>query len=46
MAKGACLYRNEKTVREELKRTRQAIEHFLATHDSINSLDDVEWFDS
>ncbi len=46
LAKGACLYRNEKTVQEELKRTRQAIEHFLATHDSINSLDDVEWFDS
>lgn len=42
---GASLYRDPEAVRIEKERARNAIKEFLANYESINTPEDVEWFD-
>ncbi len=45
LEEGACLYRDEEIVKQEKARAKAAIEEFLATRESVNTREDVEWFD-
>lgn len=42
---GASLYRDEATKKAESERARAAIKAFLAKGDSVNTYEDVEWFE-
>jgi len=42
---GASLYRDPEAVKAEKERARAAIKEFLANNESINTPEDVEWFD-
>jgi hypothetical protein len=42
---GASLYRDPEAVRIEKERAHKAIKEFLANYESINTPEDVEWFD-
>ena len=42
---GASLYRDSEAVKAEKERARAAIKEFLANYESINTPEDVEWFD-
>ena len=43
--RGAILYRDEEKRKKELENARKAITEFIENNDSLNSIDDVEWFD-
>lgn len=45
LEEGAELYRDEEAVKREKERAKSAIKHFLATEKSVNTPDNVEWFD-
>lgn len=45
LEEGAELYRDEEAVKMEKERAKAAIKHFLATEKSVNTPDNVEWFD-
>lgn len=45
LEKGVSLFRDEDTVKQEKTRARAAIEAFLASEVSVNTHEDVEWFE-
>ncbi len=45
LEKGVSLFRDEDTVKQEKTRARAAIEAFLASEESVNTHEDVEWFE-
>ena len=45
LEEGASLYRDEDAVKQEKARAKAAIEEFLAAKESVNTYEDVEWFD-